>query len=72
MDSKKSNTKYKNDFDRENYDRIAVNVAKGQREVIKQHAESRNESTNAFISRAIREQIKRDLEADANIPQNKD
>lgn len=68
MEAKKQSTKYKNNFDRENYDRISVNVAKGQREKIKAHAESRNESINAFIARAIREQMKRDQDAASDVP----
>lgn len=35
------------------YDRINYVVPKGQREVIRQHAESTGESVNAFISRAV-------------------
>ena len=60
MEKKGQSTKYKNNFDRENYDRISVNVAKGQREIIKAYAESHGESINAFVARAIWEQMKRD------------
>ena len=31
-------TKYKNDFQKEKYDRIIVNVAKGQKKIIEQKA----------------------------------
>ena len=43
-----------------NYDRINLTVAKGQRDAIKAHAETRGESTNAFIGRAIQETMERD------------
>lgn len=35
------------------YDRINLVVPKGQKDVIKTHAESRGESVNGFIQRAI-------------------
>lgn len=70
MEKKGQSTKYKNNFDRENYDRISVNVAKGQREIIKAYAESHGESINAFIARAIREQMKRDQSATTNPADN--
>lgn len=45
---------------KENYDEIKVRVGKGQKEIIKAHAESRGESVNSFIGRAIENQIERD------------
>ena len=45
------------------YDEIKLRVAKGMKEEIKQHAESMNESVNAFIKRAIENQIKLDNES---------
>ena len=42
------------------YDRINLTVYKGAREEIRQHAERQGESVNAFIQRAILEQIARD------------
>jgi predicted HicB family RNase H-like nuclease len=45
---------------KENYDEIKVRIAKGEKEVIKTHAEAHNESVNAFINRAIQETIERD------------
>jgi predicted HicB family RNase H-like nuclease len=44
----------------ENYDEIKVRVFKGRKEEIKAHAESRGESVNAFINRAIDEAMERD------------
>lgn len=49
-------------WDAANLDRLSVAVAKGKRDLIKAHAESRGESVNAFISRAIDETIARDNE----------
>lgn len=43
-------------------DDIKLRVPKGQKEIIQAHAASRGESTNAFIFRAIQEQMKRDGE----------
>ncbi len=45
---------------KENYDEIKVRIAKGEKEVIKTHAEAHNESVNAFINRAIQETMERD------------
>lgn len=43
-----------------NYDRVLVTMPKGQKDIIKTHAESRGESVNAFIGRAIAEAMERD------------
>lgn len=53
-------TDYKNKWQLENKERINLVVNKGQKEVIKAHAEGRSESVNAFINRAITETIERD------------
>ena len=42
------------------YDEIKVRVSKGDKEKVKAHAESRGESVNGFIRRAIDETIQRD------------
>lgn len=57
---KKQNIEYKNAYNRTKYDNITVMVQKGKRDKIRAHAETRGESLNAFINRAIREQIRRD------------
>ncbi len=44
----------------EKLDEIKFRVPKGQREIIQAHAVAQGESTNAFIFRAIQEQMKRD------------
>ena len=50
----------KNKYNSKTYDRIALQVKKGEKEKIKSHAESRGESLNGFVNRAIRETIQRD------------
>ena len=53
-------TDYKNKWQQENKERINLVVDKGQKGVIKAHAEARGESLNAFINRAITETMERD------------
>lgn len=55
---KKSNQKW----DAENLDRISIALPKGRKEIIKDHALQRGESVNAFIIRAVDNQIERDRE----------
>lgn len=45
-----------------NYDRIELRVDKGRKDIIKAHAESKGESVNGFINRAIAEAMERDGE----------
>ena len=52
-------------WDAANLDRISVAVPKGQKEAIKAHAESRGESVNGFVNRAISETMERDNGAPA-------
>lgn len=52
--------KYNNNFIKDAYDRINLTVPKGQKEVIRLHAESKGEKVNTFICRAIKETIERD------------
>lgn len=54
---KKANQKYLAGLDE-----IKLRVPKGQKEVIKAHADRNGESVNGFISRAIDETMKRDQE----------
>ena len=53
-------TTAKNKYNAKTYDRIALQVKKGEREQLRQHAEQRGESLNGFINRAIRETVERD------------
>lgn len=61
---KKANKKWNDTNMKERYDRIQLVVLKGQREIIKAHAEKQGESVNAFIGRAIEETIERDNKED--------
>ncbi|MBQ8894373.1 MAG: hypothetical protein IJ043_08200 [Clostridia bacterium] len=58
----KTSAAVKNKWNEKAYDRINLTVPKGQKEVIKAHADSKGESVNGFISRAIDETMKRDQE----------
>ena len=51
-------TKYKNDFQKEKYDRIIVNVPKGQKQIIDDIAKSKGyKSLNSFVVDAINEKM---------------
>lgn len=50
----------KNKWNAANYDRINFVIEKGKKEMIKAHADQQGESVNAFIKRAIENQIERD------------
>nr|WP_317408549.1 hypothetical protein [Fournierella massiliensis] len=55
-------TEYKNNWQKENVDRINLIVPKGKKDSIKAHAQAQGESMNAFIQRAIDETMIRDGE----------
>lgn len=55
----------KNRWIAENLDRINLTVPRGQKDVVRLHAEKHGESVNGFIQRAVRETIQRDNESDA-------
>lgn len=61
MTVRKSQQKAVHKYVKENYDRLDLTLKpKGKKEIIKQHAESRGETVNGFINRAIDEAIERD------------
>lgn len=63
MATTKAGQKAVNKYMAANYDRINLTVEKGQREILKEHADKHDAgSVNAFIKRAIAEQMKRDQE----------
>lgn len=70
----KANQRAVNKYKKNNYDRIEITVPKGRREIFQAHAATQNESTNAFIGRAIQEAIERDTGAteagDIHLPPN--
>ena len=59
----KSQIKAVNKYKAKAYDRIELIVKKGNKDIIKEHAEAFDGgSVNAFINRAIDEQMQRDKE----------
>ena len=50
-------------WDAANLDRVSLAMPKGQKDIIKAHAEARGESVNGFINRAIDETMDRDKAA---------
>lgn len=50
-------TKYKNDFQRDNYDRIVVLVPKGEKEKFKAYAVEQKKSLNAFILESVKKNM---------------
>lgn len=52
-DKKKKEYKYKNDFQKEKYDRIIVNVDKGKKKLISDKCEEKNISINKYITNLI-------------------
>lgn len=54
----KAQTKASNKYNAKAYDRIALQVKKGQREVIRSYAEARGMSLNGYINTLIREDMK--------------
>lgn len=65
MPVSKAQQKAVSKYMKENYDELKARIPKGQKEIIKAHAEAQGESLNAFINRAIiytMEQDKSDTE----------
>lgn len=60
MPSTRAQQKATNKYISKAYDRINLTVDKGKREIIRTHADSRGESVNGFINRAIDNQIAQD------------
>lgn len=56
----KTSWQVKQKYNEKAYDKIYITVPKGEKDKIQAHAELCNESTNAFINRAIKETIERD------------
>lgn len=56
----KTSSAVKDKYNAKAYDEIKVRVSKGQKDIIKAHADSMGESVNGFISRAIENQMKQD------------
>lgn len=58
----KASTKAQNKYINKKYDRINLVVPKGNKDIIKEHASTKNESINSFINRAINVTMKHDKE----------
>ena len=59
----KTSSAVKNKWNAENYDRVNLTLTKGQKDIIKAHADSMGESVNAFIGRALTNQMERDTQS---------
>ena len=62
MPISKSQQKAVHKYVKANYDRIELTVPKGQKAIIKDHADKQGESVNSFVNRAIKETMERDGE----------
>lgn len=60
MPASKAQQKAVNKYIKENYDVFQIRMPKGKKDIIKAHAESKGESVNSFINRAVDEAIGRD------------
>ena len=60
MPTTKAQQRAVNKYMKGNYDRVNLTLPKGQKDRIKAHAESRGESVNAFVNRAIDETMARE------------
>lgn len=56
-------TDYKNQWQKDNVDRVNLTMPKGKKDIIRAHAEAQGESTTGFINRAIDETMERDKAA---------
>ncbi|MGN0455138.1 MAG: hypothetical protein ACI4G1_08220 [Ruminococcus sp.] len=51
-------------YEQQNYDKVLLRLEKGKKDKIKSHAESKGESVNGFVKRAIDETMERDNAAE--------
>ncbi|WP_308617831.1 antitoxin [uncultured Eubacterium sp.] len=54
----KASTRAKNKYNAANYERIALVVPKGKKDIIKAYAQSKGESLNSFVNKAIDNEMK--------------
>ena len=47
-------------YNNANYDKLTVRIKKGQRDILKAHAEEKGESLNGWIVSAIRDKLKQE------------
>ena len=60
MPASKAQQRAVSKYMKENYDVYQIRMKKGQKDMIKAHAEARSESVNGFINRAIQETMEQD------------
>ena len=68
----KSDTRAKNKYNAKNYDRLAISVRKGQRDIIKSYAEKNGESLNCYINRLIFDDMEKHGEPLSTAPPSQD
>lgn len=56
----------KDRYNKKAYDSILLRVPKGKKDIIQAHAQKQDESTNAFILRAIKQAIENDIKKEGN------
>lgn len=54
----KASTRAKNKYNAAKYERIALVVPKGKKDIIKAYAQSKGESLNSFVNKAIDNEMK--------------
>ena len=62
MPASKAQQKAVTKYMQKNYDQIQVRTPKGKKEQVQAHAESKGESVNSFINRAIDHEMDRDTQ----------
>ncbi|MCL2254809.1 MAG: antitoxin [Lachnospiraceae bacterium] len=62
----KTTAQVKNDYARKAYDDLRIQVKKGRKADLQDHAANRGESLNGFVNRAIDEAVERDKEKDGD------
>lgn len=60
MTVSKAQMKATQKYIKNNYDRLELRIQKGERDLIKAHAEKMGESLNQFLVRAVKEAMQRD------------
>lgn len=60
MTVSKAQMKATQKYVKNNYDRLEFRIQKGERDIIKAHAEKMGESLNQFLVRAVKEAMQRD------------
>ncbi len=60
MPASKAQQKAVAKYMKNNYDELKIRVPKGEKDKIKSHADSKGESVNGFVKRAIDEAMERD------------